>query len=82
MTRKFADLRAQMSPESQARAKVRAQALLAEMPLNELNPVRAGMVQHPAEYRWSSYRANAQGESDILIQPHSVYGALGAEAVV
>jgi len=25
----------------------------------ELNPVRAKMVEHPAEYRWSSYRANA-----------------------
>ena len=24
-----------------------------------LNPVRAGMVDHPAEYRWSSYRAHA-----------------------
>jgi len=30
----------------------------------ELNPVRANMVAHPAEYRWSSYRANAQGEAD------------------
>lgn len=46
----------------------------------ELNPVRAGMVEHPAEYRWSSYRANAQGESDALIQPHAVYGALGPDA--
>ncbi|GHU05544.1 transposase [Betaproteobacteria bacterium] len=45
----------------------------------ELNPVRAGMVGHPAEYRWSSYRANAQGERDILIHPHYVYGALGAD---
>jgi len=27
----------------------------------ELNPVRARMVEYPAEYRWSSYRANAQG---------------------
>ncbi len=35
---------------------------------------------HPAEYRGSSYRANAQGESDILIHPHDVYGVLGAEA--
>jgi putative transposase len=26
----------------------------------ELNPVRANMVNHPAEYRWSCYRANAQ----------------------
>jgi REP element-mobilizing transposase RayT len=24
-----------------------------------LNPVRAGMVAHPADYRWSSYRATA-----------------------
>lgn len=27
----------------------------------ELNPVRAGMVDHPGAYRWSSYRANGQG---------------------
>ncbi|PTR10619.1 REP element-mobilizing transposase RayT [Nitrosospira sp. Nsp5] len=33
----------------------------------ELNPVRAGMVAHPTEYRWSSYRANAQGEVDALV---------------
>jgi putative transposase len=33
----------------------------------ELNPVRAAMVEHPAEYRWSSYRANAQGEVDVII---------------
>lgn len=43
----------------------------------ELNPVRAGMVEHPADYRWSSYRANAQGESDTLITPHEVYQGLG-----
>ena len=46
----------------------------------ELNPVRAGMVAHPAEYRWSSYRANAHGESGILIQPHEVYDVLGLDA--
>ena len=27
----------------------------------ELNPVRAGMVSDPGDYRWSSYRANALG---------------------
>ena len=27
----------------------------------EENPLRAGMVQHPAEYPWSSFRANAMG---------------------
>lgn len=45
----------------------------------ELNPVRAGMVKHPAEYRWSSYRVNAQGESDILVKPHPLYEALGLD---
>lgn len=36
----------------------------------ELNPVRAGMVEDPSEYRWSSYHHNAHGISDSLIQPH------------
>lgn len=45
----------------------------------ELNPVRANIVGHPAEYRWSSYRANAQGESSTLLTPHPLYTALGGE---
>ncbi|PKO34184.1 MAG: transposase [Betaproteobacteria bacterium HGW-Betaproteobacteria-7] len=45
----------------------------------ELNPVRAGMVEHPAEYRWSSYRANAQGEASPLISPHPLYLSLGRD---
>jgi putative transposase len=44
----------------------------------ELNPVRADMVEHPAEYRWSSYRANAQGGFNPLIKPHDVYEALAS----
>ena len=43
----------------------------------EMNPVRAGIVAHPGEYRWSSYGANAQGEASPLIRPHSLYGGLG-----
>ena len=46
----------------------------------ELNPVRAGMVGHPGEYRWSSYRANAQGEDDALLTPHPLYDSLGSDA--
>ncbi|KAF1719253.1 transposase [Pseudoxanthomonas wuyuanensis] len=42
----------------------------------ELNPVRAGMVADPADYRWSSHRANALGEPDLLVHPHSRYLAL------
>lgn len=43
----------------------------------ELNPVRAGMVAHPAEYPWSSYRANGQGETNARVHPHPLYLALG-----
>jgi len=45
----------------------------------ELNPVRAGMVAHPADYRWSSYRANALGERNPLVIPHPCYTALAAD---
>ena len=40
MAKKFAALRAQMAPEGQARAQAKAQAMLAEMPLNELRQAR------------------------------------------
>ena len=43
----------------------------------ELNPVRAHMVEHPGEYFWSSYRANAQLERNEMISPHDAYLALG-----
>jgi len=43
----------------------------------ELNPVRAGMVKAPEDYRWSSYRANASGESCPLLSYHALYMALG-----
>ena len=43
----------------------------------ELNPVRAGMVEHPGEYVWSSYGTNAQNEKNELLSPHDAYLALG-----
>ena len=51
--------------------------LLACMRYIELNPVRAGLVRHPADFRRSSYRANALGEPDALVTPHAAYCALG-----
>jgi putative transposase len=45
----------------------------------ELNPVRADMVPHPAEYRWSSYRVNAQSEKSCLITPHQQYIDLASD---
>jgi putative transposase len=46
----------------------------------ELNPVRAAMVDDPAHYRWTSYRANALGQADSRLTPHPLYLALGATA--
>ncbi len=47
----------------------------------ELNPVRAeNMVDHLADYRWSSYRSNALGAVDEIITPPPQYNALGATA--
>ncbi len=43
----------------------------------ELNPVRAGMVTDPEEYRWSSYLTNALGQSSGLSSPHPEYIVLG-----
>ncbi len=43
----------------------------------EMNPVRAKIVQHPGEYRWSSYQTNSQGKSSDLIRHHSLYQNLG-----
>lgn len=43
----------------------------------ELNPVRASMVRHPAQYEWSSFRCNALGAPDPIIEPHPSYSGLG-----
>jgi REP-associated tyrosine transposase len=43
----------------------------------ELNPVRAGMVDHPAGYLWSSYAVNSGMRSDPLLSPHPNVEALG-----
>ena len=51
--------------------------LLTCMRYIEMNPVRAGMVGAPGEYRWSSYAVNALGGSNSLITPHPLYEALG-----
>ena len=43
----------------------------------ELNPVRAGMVEDPADYSWSSYQCNGLGKKSELVTPHSLYLGLG-----
>jgi putative transposase len=53
--------------------------LLSCMRYIEMNPVRAGMVAHPAEYRWSSYAANALAVSNVLVSPREEFLELGSD---
>jgi putative transposase len=48
----------------------------------EMNPVRAGMVGHLADYPWSSYRANGLAEPVSMITMHECYSRLGETAEV
>jgi len=43
----------------------------------ELNAVRAGLVDDPRDYGWSSYAYNALGTEDKLVAPHTSYQRLG-----
>src|SRR4051812_31578435 len=45
----------------------------------EQNPVRAGMVVRPEQYRWSSYRVHALGHRSSWLASHPVLDALGAD---
>lgn len=37
------------------------------------------MVEQPGDYRWSSYRHNALGQTDALLKPHHLYESLGPD---
>jgi putative transposase len=54
--------------------------LLTCMRYIELNPVRANMVYHPGEYRWSSYHHNAGHRLDPIINTHTLYQQLGPDS--
>lgn len=51
--------------------------LLACMVYIDLNPVRAGMVDQPADFKWSSYRHSIGQVSDKLVTPHALFWGLG-----
>ncbi len=42
----------------------------------ERNPIRAGLTDDPANYRWTSYPAHVEGKQDELTEPHDLYLAL------
>jgi len=46
----------------------------------ERNPVRAGIVDDPGAYPWSSYRRNAFGENDGIVTAHALYTSLGGDS--
>jgi putative transposase len=45
----------------------------------ELAPVRLRLVEHPADYPWTSFGYNAMGEDTGLLSPHPSYLRLGAD---
>jgi putative transposase len=47
----------------------------------ELNPVRAGMVNDPGDYKWSSYRAHAFGVKVKRWTPHAMYTELAGTEI-
>ena len=53
------------------------QHVLAACRYIDRNPVRAALVQHVCDYRWSSYRALAGLRADPLVTPHAVLDQLG-----
>jgi len=52
------------------------QYLLTCMRYIELNPIRAAMVKHQSDYRWSSFGFNGYGRNNSVITPHPLYLSL------
>jgi len=46
----------------------------------ELNPLRAGLVRHPREYRWSSYGYRALDIPEGVLDEDPWYAGLGTSA--
>ena len=41
-----------------------------------MNPVKAGIVKRPEEYRWSSAKAHVQEQDDILVKAGPLLGII------
>jgi putative transposase len=52
--------------------------LLAVLRYIEANPLRAKLVEHAGEYRWSSFAGHGNGRADPLLDSTPAYAALGS----
>ena len=48
----------------------------------ELNPVRARLALHPAQYRWSSYLVHALGMKNKLVDENPLYTNFGSSPAI
>ena len=48
----------------------------------ERNPLRAGLVEHAEDYRWSSYRHYVSGDANPLVDDDPFYVTLGPEPAI
>ncbi|ACL64445.1 transposase [Anaeromyxobacter dehalogenans 2CP-1] len=73
------DRRGQVVMERMRSPRIQAEGAhqLTVMRYGDLNPVRAGLVRSPKDWKWSSYRHYAFGEPDPLIDDAPEYLALG-----
>jgi putative transposase len=55
--------------------------ILACMKYIELNPCKARIVSKPEDFKWSSYRINAMGNSSNIITMHQSYADLSSDPV-
>lgn len=47
----------------------------------ELNPIRAGIVGNPADYKWSSYKFYVQGNENSIIDVNPEYEGLSEDVI-
>ncbi len=60
---------------------INSELMLQPVFYNDWNPVMAGICQHPADYRFSSYRFYAFGDAlCVLLRPERVLGNQGSPA--
>ena len=66
---------------SREAAEVKSQAARIVAAYIDLNPIRAGMVEDPKDYRWSGYGAAVRGDKEAVNGLRALWGGGKAEAL-